>query len=71
VVLDLHLQIKTGELAEMSVGVRVFSPEHRANLKDSLEITAKRHLLVELRALGEAGWLPKVFQFEDVGTALR
>jgi hypothetical protein len=50
-VLNLHLQIETSELTKMSVCERLFRSENWTNLKNSLQISAKCHLLVELRTL--------------------
>jgi hypothetical protein len=45
----------------MSVRVGVLSSKHGSDLEDTLKITAKGHLLVELGALGEACILFEVF----------
>jgi len=50
----------------MSIGIGVFGSEHRADLKNSIEISAKGHLLVELRTLSHAGVLTEVFELEHV-----
>ena len=46
------------------------SPEDGADLKDALEISADRHLFVQLWGLREAGGDPLVVQPEDGGSAL-
>lgn len=66
VLLDGHLQIETDELAHVSVGERVFSPEDGADLEDPLEVTHNTHLLVELRRLRQAGRLAEVLEVEYV-----
>lgn len=70
-VLDFHLKIETSKLTEMSVSVRVLGSEDGTDFEDSLEISAKRHLFVELWALGEASWLSEIFKSKNVGTTLR
>jgi hypothetical protein len=45
----------------MSVRVGVLGSKHGSYLEDTLKITAKGHLLVELGALGEACILFEVF----------
>ena len=55
VLVESHLHVHPGELAEVPRGVVLLCPEHRANLKASFESAARRHhLLVELRGLREA-----------------
>ena len=46
VLLDGHFHVQPGELAQVSVRVRVFGAEHRSNLKHALQITHDGHLLV-------------------------
>ena len=45
---------------------RVLCPEHRTDLKDTLEVTHHAHLLVELRGLGETGLAVEVTEIENV-----
>ena len=66
VVFNLHLHIQASELAEMSVGVWIFSSEDRSDLEYSVEATAKGHLLVQLRGLSEAALLIEVLELEDI-----
>jgi hypothetical protein len=61
VVFEFHFKIKACELAQMSVRVGVLGSKHGSYLEDTLKITAKGHLLVELGALGEACILFEVF----------
>lgn len=68
--LDVHLHIETGELAEMTVGVGIFGSEDGTNFKDSFEVTTEGHLLVKLWALGHASVLSEVLKVEHVGTTL-
>jgi hypothetical protein len=68
VLVEHHLDIETCELAQVTVGVGVLSTEDWTDLENSLHVTAKDHLLVELRALSEASLLAEVVKSEDVGT---
>ena len=70
-VLEFHLHIETSEFTEMSVGVRVLSTEDWTNLENSLQITTKSHLFVELRTLGKASISLEVLELKHVGTTLR
>lgn len=54
----------------MSVSVRIFGSENGADFKDSIEISAKGHLFVELWALSHTGVLAEVFEGKNIGTAL-
>jgi hypothetical protein len=67
-VLNFHFQIETSELAKMSVCERLFSSENWTNLKNSLQISAKSHLFVELRTLSKTSRLTKVLKFKNIGT---
>jgi hypothetical protein len=49
VVLESHLEIETGELGQVPVGVGVLSPEDGANLVHPLHISGDGHLLGQLR----------------------
>jgi uncharacterized protein YqfA (UPF0365 family) len=69
-VLDLHLQIETGELGHMSRGVGVLSTENRARAEDTLTTSSNLELLVELGGLGEESLLSEVGESEDVTTTL-
>jgi len=68
--LDFHLHIKTGELTQMTVSVRLLSSENWTNLKDSLQITAKSHLLVKLWTLSKTSFLSEVVELEHIGSSL-
>lgn len=70
VILEFHLHIEASELAQMPVGVGVFSSEDGTDLEDATHVSAKSHLLVELGALGEARILVEILQLENVGTTL-
>jgi len=54
VVIDLHLQVQTGVLSEMSVGVRVLRAEDRSDFVYPSHITRDAHLFGKLRTLGAA-----------------
>jgi hypothetical protein len=71
VLLELHLQIETSELGQVTGCVGVLGTEDGANLHDLLEARCNQHLLVELRRLGEVRRAVEVLELEDVGTALR
>ena len=66
VLVESHLHVHPGELAEVPRGVVLLCPEHRANLKASFESAARRHhLLVELRGLREADILDCDYKIEE------
>ena len=69
--LELHLEIETCELGQVTSRVRVLSAEDRANLHNLLEARSDQHLLVELWRLGKVGLAVEVLQLEDVGTSFR
>ena len=52
VVVDLHLQVQTGVLSEMPVGVRVLGAEDRSDFVHPSHITRDAHLFSKLRTLG-------------------
>jgi hypothetical protein len=66
--LNGHFHIESCKFTKMSIGVRIFSSENWSNLENTIKVTAKCHLLVELGALGEASFLTEVFEGENVGT---
>ena len=81
VLLDGHLHVQPGELAQVAVRVAVLRAEHGADLEHALEVRARRaHLLVQLRRLCQTRLLTEVVQpashpiaspsLEHVGTAL-
>lgn len=70
-VLDLHFHIEASELAQMPVGVGVFSTENGADFKDALHIAAEGHLLVELGGLRETSILLEVLEAEHVCATFR
>ena len=55
VVVNLHFQVQTGVLGEMSMGVRVFRAEDRSNFVHPSHVTRDAHLLSQLRTLGKNG----------------
>ena len=71
VILELHLHIETCEFAEMAICVGVLCAEYWSDLKDSLEVSTKSHLLVELRTLCKASVLLEVLELEHIRTAFR
>jgi len=71
VLVDGHLQVQAVELAKVAVRVAVLGAEHGADLKHALHVGARgRHLLEQLRGLGEASVLPEVLEAEDGAAAL-
>ena len=70
VVLESHLEIETGELGQVPVGVGVLSPEYRANLVHPLHISGDGHLLGQLRGLRQEGWATEVVDLKHGGTGL-
>jgi hypothetical protein len=52
VVVDLHFQVQTGVLGEVSVGIRVLRTEDRSDFIHPSHITRDAHLLSKLRTLG-------------------
>ena len=55
VVVDLHFQVQTSVLGEVSVGIRVLRAEDGSNLVYPSHITGDTHLFGKLRALGTNG----------------
>src|SRR3989338_4077595 len=49
--LDRHLNIKTGELGQMTKRIGIFCTKHWSHLIDTREIRRHAHLLVQLRTL--------------------
>jgi hypothetical protein len=70
VVLDLHLEVEAGELAQVPARVRLLLPEDGPDLEDARHVGADGCLLVELRRLREARGLLEVLGGEDGGAAL-
>jgi hypothetical protein len=68
---DDHLHIEASKLAKMSICVAMLGSEHWSYLENSLEVSHKSHLLVELWALSEASILTKVLEGENVRSSLR
>jgi hypothetical protein len=54
----------------MTIGVGVLGTEDGSDFEDTLHITAKNHLLVKLRRLGEASFLVEIGKAEDISTTL-
>mmetsp|Transcript_5902 Transcript_5902/g.24712 ORF Transcript_5902/g.24712 Transcript_5902/m.24712 type:complete len:316 (+) Transcript_5902:337-1284(+) len=72
VLVDGHLHVEPGELAEMAPRVGVFGAEDGADLVDALEVRARgEHLLVQLRRLRETGRLAEVLESKHRTAALR
>jgi len=69
--LNGHFHIETCELAQMSVGVGIFSSEDWSNLEDTIKITTESHLLIELWTLSKTSGLVEIFECEYVGASLR
>ena len=55
VVVDLHFQVQTGVLGEMSMGVRVLRAEDGSNFVHPSHIACDAHLFSQLRTLGKNG----------------
>lgn len=55
----------------MPVGVGVLCAEHWADLKHSLQVTAKCHLLVQLWGLSKARGLAKIVEPEHISSSFR
>jgi hypothetical protein len=70
VVLESHLEIETGELGQVPVGVGVLGPEDGTNFVHPLHISGDGHLLSQLGRLGQEGWATEVVDLEDGGTGL-
>ena len=52
VVVDLHFQVQTGVLGEVSVSIRVLRAEDRSDFVHPSHITRDAHLFSKLRTLG-------------------
>ena len=63
---DDHLHIEASKLTKMSICVAILSSENWSYLENSLEVSHKSHLLVELWALSEASILTKVLEGKNV-----
>ena len=70
VVLESHLEIETGELGQVPVGVGVLSPEDGADFVHPLHICGDGHLLCQLRRLRQEGGAAEVVDLEHGGTGL-
>ena len=69
---EAHLHVHSGKLAEMTRSVVLLGAEDGADLEAAFEAGARGdHLLVELRRLREADLLPKVVEAEHLRTTLR
>ena len=64
-----HLEIQTGVLIQMTLGVMFFCPEYRCCLKYSVK-HADHHLLVKLRTLLQYCRSVEIIQTEQVRSAL-
>jgi len=65
---DFH--VHAGELGVVAGRERRISAEHRPDLEDLVEARRHRHLLVELRRLGQVGFAAEVLDAEQLGTGL-
>mmetsp|Transcript_1954 Transcript_1954/g.3162 ORF Transcript_1954/g.3162 Transcript_1954/m.3162 type:complete len:435 (-) Transcript_1954:54-1358(-) len=71
VLVESHLHVQAVELAQMAVGVRVFSTENGSDFKYTLKASASSsNLLVELGALRQTCWVSKVVGEENFRPAL-
>jgi len=70
VVLESHLEIETGKLGQMPMGIRVLSPEDWANLVHLLHISGDGHLFGQLRGLCQERGTTEVVDLENGGTGL-
>ena len=70
VVLESHLEIETGELGQVPVGVGVLSPKHGADLVHSLHIGGDSHLFGQLRRLRQERRAAEVVDLEHGRTGL-
>ena len=68
VVLKSHLEIETGELGQVPVGVGVLGPEYGTNFILPLHICGNGHLLGQLGRLCQKGGLAEVVDLGDNGT---
>ena len=69
VLVNAHLEVEAGELAQMAARVGILGAKNRTHLEHALEISRDRHLLVQLRRLREARRAPEVIGAEDLGPA--
>ena len=69
VLVNAHLEVEAGELAQMAARVGVLGAKNWTHLEHALEIGRDRHLLVQLRRLREARRAPEVIGAEDLGPA--
>jgi hypothetical protein len=65
-----HLHIDRGELGHVARGEGWVGAEDRANFEHALEPGGDRHLLVELRRLGQIGLRLEIGQLEQLRAAL-
>lgn len=71
VLVDTHLNIEPHELRQVTVGVRILSPEDATDLKHAgCNVRHDRHLLVQLRRLGKARGAVEVVEVENGRTSL-
>ena len=70
VLVDGHLQVHTGVLGQVTMGVAVLGTEDGADLKDTAEVGRDAHLLGQLGTLCEEGVSAKVVDLEDLSTRL-
>ena len=70
VVLESHLEVETGELGQVPVGVGVLGPEDGADFVHPLHIGGDGHLLGQLGRLGQEGRSAEVVDLEHGGTGL-
>ena len=69
-VLEAHLHVAAGELAQMTMGKRLLGAEDGADLENAVQIAHKSHLLVKLGRLGEVSVISEVVgELENVSTA--
>lgn len=71
VLLNGHLEIETGELAQVSMRVGIFGTEDGSNLVHSLHVTSDTHLLRQLRGLRQEGFTLEVGHLEYAGSGFR
>ena len=70
VVFKSHLEIETGELGQVPVGVGIFSSKDGPDLVHPLHISSDSHLFSQLRRLGQESGAAEVVDFEHSGTRL-
>ena len=70
VVLESHLEVETGELGQVPVGVGVPSPEDRADIVHPLHISGDGHLFDQPGRLRQEGGTAEVVDLEHGRTGL-